>query len=215
VTDPGAHQYDYEERLEVLPSIPAAAQTIADVGCSRGGFGVALRRSRGNVELWGIDADSAIAAEAAPHYDRFLNGFFPEVLAEEDVRFDCIVFNDVLEHMADPWAALRAAHSWLAPGGTVVGSIPNVRYFPVVARLLVLGDFSYTRNGVLDRTHLRFFTKRTVRDLFECSGFEVQNVRGIAPWRGRRRLAQVAPPGVDDALYRQFVVTGRSPSSRA
>jgi 2-polyprenyl-3-methyl-5-hydroxy-6-metoxy-1,4-benzoquinol methylase len=212
VAEHSQHQYGYVERPEVFPFVPKDARVIADVGCSRGGFGAALRRTGRPLEIWGIDSDPTIVAEASPHYDRFLTGYFPDVLVGLDVRFDCIVFNDVLEHMVDPWEALRKSSGYLSPTGTVVASIPNLRYLPVVARLLLKGDFTYVDSGVMDRTHLRFFTKKTMIELFKSCGYNVSSIKGIVPWREKHWLAAVAPPRFKDAVYRQFVVAAR-PSS--
>jgi 2-polyprenyl-3-methyl-5-hydroxy-6-metoxy-1,4-benzoquinol methylase len=169
-----------------------------------------LRRTGRQVEIWGIDGDPRIAEEASRHYDRFLTGYYPDVLEDMDVRFDCIVFNDVLEHMVDPWDALRRSLSNLSPGGTAVASMPNLRYLPVVVRLVLKGDFAYTDSGVMDRTHLRFFTKKTMRRLFESCGYEVTAIKGINPWREKDWLAVIAPPPFKDTVYRQFVLAGRA-----
>jgi 2-polyprenyl-3-methyl-5-hydroxy-6-metoxy-1,4-benzoquinol methylase len=207
--DQPAHVYGYVERPEVLPFVPDDARVVVDVGCSRGGFGTALRRTGRPLEIWGIDSDPTIGNEASPRYDHFLLGYYPDVLDGLNVQFDCVVFNDVLEHMADPWVVLRKTKTHLTPIGTVVASIPNVRYLPVVARLLLKGDFTYADSGVMDRTHLRFFTKKTMRDLFESCGYEVTAMKGVVPWREKRWLAAIAPPSLKDAVYRQFVVAAR------
>jgi 2-polyprenyl-3-methyl-5-hydroxy-6-metoxy-1,4-benzoquinol methylase len=203
------HVYAYVERPEVVPFIPAAARVVLDVGCSHGGFAVALRRTGRPLEVWGIDTDPMIQEEAAPRYDRFVLGQYPEALVELRAYFDCIVFNDVLEHMPDPWEVLRMTRRLLSPIGTVVASIPNVRYLPVSVRLLLNGDFSYADIGVMDRTHLRFFTMRSMRELFEASGYAVLAMEGINPWRERHWLAAIAPRHFADMFYRQFIIAAR------
>jgi 2-polyprenyl-3-methyl-5-hydroxy-6-metoxy-1,4-benzoquinol methylase len=136
-------------------------------------------------------------------------GPYPEALGELHAYFDCIVFNDVLEHMPDPWEVLRMTRHLLSPIGTVVASIPNVRYLPVSVRLLLNGDFSYADVGVMDRTHLRFFTMRTMHELFEASGYAVVAMRGINPWRERHWLPAIAPRRFADIFYRQFIIAAR------
>jgi 2-polyprenyl-3-methyl-5-hydroxy-6-metoxy-1,4-benzoquinol methylase len=207
------HQYGYVERTEVIPFVPEEAQNILEVGCSRGGFAAALRRTRRPLTIWGIDSDPRIETEAAPHYDRLIIGLYPQALTE-DATFDCIVFNDVLEHMPDPWEALTATHAFLPPNGAVVASIPNVRYLPVVGRLLLKGDFTYTETGVMDRTHLRFFTKKTTCALFAASGYEVVDIHGINPWRDKSWLVVVMPRPFEDMVYRQFVLAARPQARR-
>ena len=202
----------YLEREEVLAFVPPSARTILDVGCSRGGFGRALRRADPGRVLWGIEADPEAVAEAAPHYDELVVGLFPEALGPHSPQFDCVVFNDVLEHIADPWAALRAARALLRPGGVVVASIPNVRFLPVLHKLVVRGEWTYTDTGVLDRNHLRFFTKRSMVELFRSCDLAVERVQGVNPLTKQRRWPRLLPAWLQDTLYLQFVVVGRHPA---
>ena len=197
------------ERREVLGYVPETATTILDVGCSRGGFGHALRQGGEGRVLWGVEADAEAAAAAAPYYDQLLTGTFPQALEGFEQRFDCAVFNDVLEHMVDPWAALRAAARRLRPDGVVVASVPNVRYLPVLSKLVLRGEWTYADTGVLDRGHLRFFTKRSVVELFTTSGFAVEQVEGINPLTRRWNPPALVPELVRDTLYLQFVVVAR------
>jgi 2-polyprenyl-3-methyl-5-hydroxy-6-metoxy-1,4-benzoquinol methylase len=194
----------------MLAFVPGSARTILDVGGHSGGFAHTLRGDDPSRVLWGVEADAEVAALAGPQYDRLLVGPYPGALAGVDVRFDCIVFNDVLEHMVDPWTALRATVAHLAPDGVVVASIPNVRNVKVVLRLVVLGDWTYTDMGVLDRTHVRFFTRRTIRSSFAHCGFAVDRLEGINPVGGDRVLpAKVAPILLGDFAYTGFAVRAR------
>jgi len=93
--------------------------------------------------------------------------------------FDCIVFNDVLEHMIFPEQALQYAKSLLAEGGVVVASIPNIRSLVTLFRLLFRAQWEYTDSGVLDKTHLRFFTKSSIVDMFEREGYALEEICGI------------------------------------
>ncbi len=174
-------RYPFSARPEMLAFVPGTARTVLDVGCGPGGFGQALRQAdpARKRELWAVEADPAVAAEAAPYYDTMVTGLFPEALAGRERTFDCIVCNDVLEHVADPWATLRATRPLLAPGGVVVASIPNVRNIRVVVDLVLRGRWTYTDIGIMDRTHLRFFTGASIRDLFSESGYTVEMIKGI------------------------------------
>jgi 2-polyprenyl-3-methyl-5-hydroxy-6-metoxy-1,4-benzoquinol methylase len=150
-----------------------------DVGCGRGGFAKALRARDPDIELWGLDCDPDASAEAAAVFDHFILGEYPRCLDQFACSFDCIVMNDVLEHMTDPWGALHATPPILDAGGTVVASVPNLRYLPVLKRLVARGRFDYEDAGVLDRNHLRFFTKATLRDAFIDAGFAVTRLEPI------------------------------------
>ncbi len=171
------YPYPFHERREVVELVPPASRLL-DVGCGRGGFGHAVRAAHAPVgELWGIEPSPEAAAEAENHFDRVIRGSYPNDLTEGVGKFDVVVFNDVLEHMVDPWAALeRTRERVLSDDGVVIASLPNIRYWPVLWDLVVRGSWTYTDTGTLDRTHLRFFTRTEMLDLFATSGFEVQSV---------------------------------------
>ena len=102
-------------------------------------------------------------------------------------RFDCIVCNDVLEHLVDPWDTLKRLHPLIAPGGVMVASLPNMRFMPVLKDFVLKGEWRYVDQGVMDRTHLRFFTRKSMRALFEESGYQLTQIQGINairfPWK--------------------------------
>ena len=89
---------------------------------------------------------------------------------------DVILCLDVLEHLVDPWIAVRKLHTFLKPGGVMIASLPNVRNLKVIVPLIIFGDWKYTKEGLLDKTHLRFFTRKTAMELMECSGLKVDKV---------------------------------------
>lgn len=212
--------YGDNRRREILPLLPRDVGSVLDVGCGRGGFGVSLREALGpSARLVGVEAVAAAAdvARRGGAFDDVVTGYFPQALVQRSERFDLVSFNDVLEHMVDPWAALSATHSVLTPQGRVLAAIPNVRYAPVLADLL-RGRWTYTESGVLDRTHLRFFTKASMLALFHDTGFRVEAINGINPvgaiWRTdplapRRWAKAILHSGLGDTKYSQFVVTAR------
>ncbi|HUP85615.1 MAG TPA: class I SAM-dependent methyltransferase [Acidimicrobiales bacterium] len=204
-----AHVYPYSERPEVAALVPASVKRLLDVGCSRGGFGAALLRTRPGLHMVGIEADADAAHEAAAHYAEVITGTFPDHLPR-DRTYDCIVFNDVLEHLVDPWAALRTAAELLEPNGTVLASIPNVRGLRNLIDLTVRGEWQYVEMGILDRTHLRFFTRRSMVRLFEESGYEIDRIHGIFPLGSRWHVAPILTRLLRDISYLEFVVVARS-----
>lgn len=201
------YPYPFSPRAEVAPFVPRSARSILDVGCGLGGFGATLRAQRPSLKLWGMETDRRAIEEASRHYDHLIAGTFPKDLPNDTPSFDCIVFNDVLEHMVDPWAALSAAVQHLTNDGAVVASIPNVRFGRTVLDLVVRGDWAYTDSGILDRTHLRFFTRRTAHQLLETSGYSVHSVHGIN-WIGHARSSwsRIIPRLLGDFAYTGFVL---------
>jgi SAM-dependent methyltransferase len=168
--------------------VPEAANSVLDVGCWQGSFGAHLKRMRPGIAVAGVEANAAAAELARSRLDWVITGTFPEA-GPQDERFDCITFNDVLEHMTDPWSALERARSLLSPAGAVVASIPNIRHLSVVWPLVVRGRWDYTDAGLLDRTHVRFFTRATMIDLFGETGYSVQIVRPLPAGREGKRGA--------------------------
>ncbi len=194
----------------MVPFIPAGVTTILDVGCSRGRFGVTLREANPDWRLSGIEPDPAMVEEAQAHYDDVTCGYFPDDLPAGRT-FDCIVFNDVLEHVVDPWGTLRNATEFLAPGGRVVASIPNVRHYIVVRDLMLRGRWDYADWGVLDRTHLRFFTRSSIESLFASADLEIGTLTGINPINLKRASLLLGP--FRDMRYTQFAVVAGARSS--
>lgn len=199
-------------RVEMLPFVPVDAKRILDIGCGDGAFGMQLK-NRQACHVSGLELTDAAAAVAQLRLDSVVVGSAEDPLPFGDQRFDCIICNDVLEHLIDPWRAVHQFAHRLAPSGCIVASIPNVRYFRVLKALVQDGVWTYTDKGVLDRTHLRFFTQRTIPGLFEPAGLRVETLAGI---NGARRF----PPkyalinwltfgGLDDARYLQFACVAR------
>jgi len=197
--DYASKSWDYftEPRPEMLGFVPTNCRRLLEVGCGTGTFGASIKKNR-QIEVWGVEPFASAAVKAADKLDRVLTGPFDRETDLPGGAFDCIVFNDVLEHMAEPERALRYAKHLLAPGGTVVASIPNVRYFPVLWQLGVRGSWEYGDCGVLDRTHLRFFTKSSILKMFEDEGYGVRSISGIKPYGGI--------PNVSRYLWRTFRV---------
>jgi 2-polyprenyl-3-methyl-5-hydroxy-6-metoxy-1,4-benzoquinol methylase len=184
------HYFDHP-RPQMRAFVPASARTILDVGCGAGAFATGLReeRRRGGheLEIWGLELEPAAAAAAAGVLERVLQGPAEELVGRlPEAHFDCICCNDVLEHLAWPDRVLRDLRRVLKPGGVVVASIPNVRSFGNVWDLVVRGAWSYTDEGILDRTHLRFYTRASMGELFAAAGYRVLRQEGINPTRSWR-----------------------------
>jgi len=122
-----------------------------------------------------------------------------------------IVFNDSLEHLIDPFLFLEKIKHKLKPGGSVVISIPNVRHFRNLYQLIFKKQWRYVDSGILDRTHLRFFTCESIRDMFEEAGFSIVQRKGIHGTRKRkvRILALLSFCFLSDIRFLQFAVVAR------
>ncbi|MDB5823278.1 MAG: hypothetical protein JWR21_1982 [Herminiimonas sp.] len=205
--------YADSPRAEMLHFVPSSARRVLDVGCHMGAFGRAIK-IKSNAEVWGVEPDPDSAAIASESLDRVIKGFFSEDLDLPDNYFDVVVFNDVLEHMPDPWTALQLARRKLTESGCVVASIPNLRHIDNLLHILRDRDFEYEPSGIRDKTHLRFFTKKSLARLFDGSGLEIVHVEGInQAWWGPsllRRLAfRVFRSYLEDTRYMQFAVVAK------
>lgn len=167
-----ASAYFAATRQEVLPMVPPDVRRVLDVGGGHGGFLAALKAARPEVEthLAELTTEAASYAQANPGVDHVWVGEFQKF--ETTQRFDCISFLEVLEHFEDPERALARAKALLSPGGVVVASIPNVGHWSVVADLLE-GRWDWAAAGIHCYTHVRFFTQKTVEDMFVRAGFKV------------------------------------------
>lgn len=163
----------------MLKYLPGNPKTIIDIGCGDGTFANTLKEIT-QAEVWGIEYKEEEAQKAKNILDTVFSGpceNFIDDLPEN--YFDVIYFNDVLEHLVDPYTVLKKVKSKLKPGGVVISSIPNIRYHSALMKLIFAKDWEYQRAGVMDHTHLRFFTKKSIRRMYEEAGFVVEVHEGI------------------------------------
>lgn len=205
--------YQHSVRPEMHAFLPRDTRRILDVGCHTGMFGK-MAKQNGVAEVWGVEPCVETAAMATQHLDRVFNGYFDSTLAIPDGYFDVVMFNDVLEHIPDPWQALALAAKKLAPGGRVIASIPNLRHIDNLLHLLVERDFRYEPEGIRDRTHLRFFTKKSIGRLFAEAGYDVQEITGTNEYWWTRSLWRRAAfrlfgRQLEDMKFIQFAVVAR------
>jgi SAM-dependent methyltransferase len=160
-------------RDDLIPLIPPGAKHILEVGCAAGMTGRRLREL-GFREVVGVEILEEVAQKAVPFYERVIVGDVEKTeLPYEEGYFDCILYGDVLEHLVDPWKVLRVHNRFLKPGGAIICSIPNVRHYKHMKKLLVRGEWEYCEAGILDRGHLRFFTVKSIEAMVEEGGFEI------------------------------------------
>ena len=198
--------YYLQARPEMMEFIPENSKKILDAGCGEGYFGKQLKE-RNNAEVWGIEIEDKAAQIAEKNIDKVLCGSIEQHIAGlPDNYFDCIVFNDVLEHLADPYSVLKNIKQKLAINGLIVSSIPNVRYFFTLYGLLIKKQWKYEDFGVLDRTHLRFFTKKSIIDMFGALGYDVISIKGINPIRSWKfKILNALSLGyLSDTCYLQY-----------
>ena len=203
--------YYANARQDVLRRVPVSARAVLDVGCGAGALGASIKRRQG-ARVVGIEYVAEQAARAAAVLDAVHTGDVAALdLPYAPGSFDCLIYSDVLEHLVDPWAVLAKQRPLLAQGGTLIASLPNVQFVGVIAGLL-RGRWAYQPRGVLDRTHLRFFTRRSAHALIEGAGYRVTSIDRMFRWfdnpaSSLHRYARVtAPlPWVRDLFSYQYI----------
>jgi len=202
--------YDYHVlvRDDVIPHVPRLGGALLDIG---GGSGATAARLKllGNAERVGV---VDIVDCAGPEMDFSYVGSVedPTVIARviaDEGPFETILCLDILEHLVDPWRLVGQLHSGLAPGGVLVGSIPNIRNYNALVPLLFKNKWQLRDAGILDRTHLRFFVRSSAIELMTCSGLELRSVHP-SPSGGRRvRLFRWMTFGLLNSFTdRQYIV---------
>jgi 2-polyprenyl-3-methyl-5-hydroxy-6-metoxy-1,4-benzoquinol methylase len=164
-------------RPDLRALVPVGAQRVLDVGCGAGSLGAVLKQERG-IEVAGIELFPQAAEIAEGRLDHLVREDLDrvETIPFPDGHFDAIVFGDVLEHLRDPQRLLRALRRYLADDGVVICSIPNVKHWSVVFPLLVKDRWEYADSGLLDRTHVHFFTLHEIDAMLRAAGFAPREV---------------------------------------
>jgi 2-polyprenyl-3-methyl-5-hydroxy-6-metoxy-1,4-benzoquinol methylase len=198
----------HEHKIGLLP---APLGRVLDVGCAEGAGADALR-ARGATHLAGIEQDERFAATARTRYDEVVQGSAPEDLAWPDASFDTVLCYDVLEHLYDPWSAVRQLAGLLKPGGRLHVSLPNARNKKVWLPLVLSGRFRYEPEGLMDVTHIRFFARKDAVAMLEAAGLEVLAVDRAEPESIKRRIASSITRGwAMEFLTIQWFVLARRP----
>jgi len=211
-----AHGLSAAHRL-LVDAVPPGARTL-DVGCATGYLAAELA-ARGSAVV-GVEADAgaAAAAGASGAFERVVTGDVEEAGCRAELRalapFDALVCGDVLEHLRDPWDALAFLTTLLVPDGRAVVSLPNIGHW-TARRALLRGRFAYARHGLFDRTHLRFFTRASARELVTGAGLRVVAERfapAPLPLRAHvpalRRLERPAARAWPELFALQVVLVG-------
>lgn len=177
-------------RTEIAPMLTAPVGVVLEVGCAAGGTLRWLKEEFGASRTVGVEINEKLGDEVRSNADIALIGDGASTeRAEEHGPYDLILFMDVLEHLTDPWGTLLAYRALLAPAGRIIICVPNVGHYSVVLNLL-MHKFDYQDEGIMDRTHLRFFSPSSARQLLEQAGlFSDYEIRLIWPTKRLTRLA--------------------------
>jgi methionine biosynthesis protein MetW len=177
-------QFVENDRPDLAALVDPGAKAVLDVGCGPGQLGAELK-ARGVQQVVGIELNPDAARAAVDRLDQVLTlNVETDDVPHADASFDYIVYGDVLEHLVDPWAVLRAHRRLLRDTGSIIVSTPNIGYWPVIADLL-RGKWEYRDYGTMDGTHLRFFTRTSLQQLCEQAGYRITQINTTVPPRSR------------------------------
>ncbi len=172
-------KYDDKPRLELVQMIGQEPGRLLEIGCGAGATGALIKEKFPGTEYVGLELDAEAARRAESRLDRVivadLEKTDPAELGLEQSYFDWLICADVLEHLYDPWKLLFLLGAYLKPEGKILASIPNIQNIRVIHDL-VHGSWTYTDFGLLDATHLRFFTLQEIFKLFVGTGYRITGV---------------------------------------
>lgn len=196
-------------RREIAPLLPERASRILDVGAGAGATAAWVGARYGNSRTVALEGNPALEGQLRANCDEVhitdLNAELPDVGAP-----DLVLLLDVLEHLVDPWRVLSNVTSIMAPGATVIVSVPNVAHLSVAMPLLLRGSFAYRDAGILDRTHVRFSVRESAAELLKSAGLRVRQglltgFDGPRTWLFDRLTLGRAR----DRLAKQYILAGR------
>jgi 2-polyprenyl-3-methyl-5-hydroxy-6-metoxy-1,4-benzoquinol methylase len=197
-------KYYNADRIEIKSLIPENVKYILDVGC---GTGATWTNEKFTVT--GIEINNDIAQIAEKNISTVIVGDV-EKLELSEKKFDCIVFADILEHLYNPWEVLKKYSAYLNNNGYVVASIPNIQFYKILRKLVLKGEWQYKDYGILDIDHIRFFTYKSILELFNSSGFKILKInRKIKGSKRYRYISKLLGNAFDNFLTAQFIILGK------
>ncbi|QLG87800.1 class I SAM-dependent methyltransferase [Chitinibacter bivalviorum] len=187
-------------RHEIAPMLPAHADRVLELGCGNGATLAWLKANGRCNSTTGIEYSPDASSIARQHLDHVIEGDAEQIDLQALGQFDLILCLDVLEHLRDPWQMLRKLKQQLTPQGRIIVSVPNIRHHSILLPLLFRGQWRYQAAGILDQTHLRFFTQESAQQLLEQAGFQIEQCTGLGQqwaasrfWRWLGKLAWAKP----------------------
>jgi len=177
------NQYHHYVNIPLIKWIKHPPHRLVDVGCAAGILGDVIKSKYNGVYVVGIEPNPFVAKFARQYLDVVISEKFESIdLKHYNIplnSFDTAILSDVIEHVYNPWEMMIKLKSWLAPNAQVLMSVPNIRNFHVMADLFCNGQFQYQSQGLMDVTHIRFFTKQTICQLLMDTGYQLCDIKPI------------------------------------
>lgn len=202
--------YYESEREDIIALIPPDARRILDVGCGFGLMGKALKQKNGAIEVVGLEAEEKAAEIAKKNIDKVITGDVEGVkMPFADGYFDCLIYGEVLEHLKDPWRIMKEHAPYLKKGGCCIVSMPNISHYSIIEGLLK-DKWDYKDAGILDSTHLRFFTINGMRKMLNDAGYIIdEEKRYIRASKVKKAIGKLLGRRAAHLLTEQYLIKGR------
>jgi len=172
------HKYYSNIRWDIIDLIPEGPHKVLEVGCGTGSTLVKLKEINKAWEIYGFELNEEIVQEHTQNIDKVIIGDIEQLDPPFlENFFDFIIFGDVLEHLVDPQRVLEKYTKYLKNNGVIIASIPNIKHYSVLINLVFRDRFEYKSVGILDKSHLRFFTKKEIINMFNRAGMHVKKIK--------------------------------------
>ncbi len=173
-----ASKYEDNPRDDLIEFITEPPEIILEIGCGTGATGEVFKKKFPNLKYFGIEYNEGAAEIAKKRLNGVISGDIEKIELDSyglpKGRIGLIICADVLEHLYDPWKTLYTLRDYLKPGGKIIASIPNTQNLKLILHLLN-GNWTYKKYGLLDATHIRFFTLNEIADMFNGTGYKILN----------------------------------------
>ena len=210
-------RYFGNARTEISTLLAPAVECVLEVGCGTGQTMRWLKQTGRVRRACGIEVFESAGDAARAHFDQLIIGDAEELIerAFDSTQFDLILCLDVLEHMVDPWQFVERLQRRLARGGKLVVSVPTVRCARVLVPLAFLGRWRYRDEGILDRTHLRFFTRESALELVAGTHLRIERCLAYRPPRSRLARLHLMTLGLLPGFTAKQYLIAASPRENA
>lgn len=198
-------------RDDLFQMIEGNNNRILDIGCGEGQTGWALKKSGKAKEVVGIELVEGPAKRAESRLDRVIHGDVEEMtLSFQPEYFDYIILADVIEHLIDPWRVIKQLSRFLSREGFLIASIPNIGHWRVLKDLILFDKWEYQKEGILDKAHLRFFTKKSMVEMMREAGFEVESIRARRSLGTKAKLFDLVTLGIFRKFFESaYIIKGK------
>jgi 2-polyprenyl-3-methyl-5-hydroxy-6-metoxy-1,4-benzoquinol methylase len=199
-------EYFNSYRKEMVNFLPRTIRKSIEFGCGFGNFSGFIKEKY-QAETWGVDINPVAIEKSEKILDRVIKS---EALSSLELLpenyFDCVICNDFLEHLEYPDIFLRELKRCVTKNAVLVASVPNVRHYPNIKKLLLYKDWNYSDAGVLDKTHLRFFTQKSLKRFIQENDMTIESFKGINKLKSFRLtfLNFILAGFISDMFYLQF-----------